>query len=194
MKPPPARPGSEQGRTGQDLKAMMQDMTRSFLTEFGVIPNTNAHTAHSHSHNLLQWTRKPLKLQTTMTGIVPQDSSKWHVQSHEEAPHSKRARRGGRGENRENRNSHNEGVPLPSTISASRGTTMPVCGGVKAYNERSLRFKYCSQGVQTSFHKSTPSAQDPMGNMISSGDPENLGNVRANIPDASEERDNSGTS
>ena len=40
--------------------------------------------------------------------------------------------------------------------------TMPVCGGVEAYNEQSL----C---VKTSFYESTPPAQDPMGNKISSG-------------------------
>ena len=38
------------------------------------------------------------------------------------------------------RNSRKEGV-LPQ-ISASRGTTMPVCGGVEAYNKRSLHVKY----------------------------------------------------
>ena len=36
---------------------------------------------------------------------------------------------------------------------------MPVCGGVEAYNERSLHVKYRSQGVQTSFYESTPSAK-----------------------------------
>ena len=40
---------------------------------------------------------------------------------------------------------------------------MPVCGGVEVYNERSLRVKYSSQGVQTSFYESTPSVEDPMG-------------------------------
>ena len=38
--------------------------------------------------------------------------------------------------------------------------TMPDCGEVEAYNERSLRVKYRSQGVQTSFYESTPSASD----------------------------------
>ena len=37
---------------------------------------------------------------------------------------------------------------------------MPVCGGMKAYNERCV--KYCSQGVQTWFYQSIPSAQDPI--------------------------------
>ena len=68
------------------------------------------------------------------------------------------------------------------TISASRGTTVPFCGGVEAYNERSLRVKYHSQGVQTSFYKSTPSAQDPQGGTNSQGLTEVSGNARANIP------------
>ena len=44
---------------------------------------------------------------------------------------------------------------------------MQVCGGVEAYNEQSLHVKYRSQGVQTSFYKSTPSAQGPPGDMAS---------------------------
>ena len=66
---------------------------------------------------------------------------------------------------------------------------------VKAYNERYSSVKYHSQGVQTSFYESTPSAQDPMGNKISPGVPEDSGNVReyqrisANILDASKECD-----
>ena len=48
--------------------------------------------------------------------------------------------------------------------------------------------------VLTSFYESTPSAQDPMENTISPGAPENSGNARANIPDASEECDNRGAS
>ena len=81
-------------------------------------------------------------------------------------------------------NSQNEGVPTP-TISASLGMT--VCGGVEAYNEQSLRFKYCSQGVQTSSYEP---AQDPMGNKISPEAQEDSGNARANIPDASKEHYN----
>ena len=66
------------------------------------------------------------------------------------------------------RNSQNEGVP-PPTISASQGTTMPVCGRVEAYNERSLhvRVKYHSQGVQNLFYESTPSAAGPLGDTTS---------------------------
>ena len=70
-------------------------------------------------------------------------------------------------------------------ISTSRGTTMPFCGGVKAYNEqRSLRVKYCRQRVQTLFYVCTPSAQDPLGNTSSQGFTEDSGNARANIPNA----------
>ena len=84
------------------------------------------------------------------------------------------------------RNSQNEGV-LPPTISASRGTTMPVCGGVEEYNEQCLCVKYHSQWVLTSFYESTPSAQDPLGDTTSQGFTEDSGNARANIPNASKE-------
>ena len=47
---------------------------------------------------------------------------------------------------------------------------------------------YHSQGVQTSFYESTPSASDSLGNTISPGGIENPGNARANFPNASEER------
>ena len=56
------------------------------------------------------------------------------------------------------------------------------------YNERSLRVKYRSQGVQTSFYESTPSAQDPLGGTNSQGLTEDSGNARANIPNASKDR------
>ena len=82
----------------------------------------------------------------------------------------------------------------PPTTSASRGMTMPVCGGVEAYKERSLSVKYRDQLVQTSFYESTPSAQDPMGNKISPGAPENPGNARANIPYALKEHNHRDTS
>ena len=61
------------------------------------------------------------------------------------------------------------------------------CGGVEAYNERSLHVKYRSQGVQTSFYESTPSAQDLLGNTPSQEFTEDSGNARANIPNASKE-------
>ena len=74
------------------------------------------------------------------------------------------------------RNSQNGGVLPPQSV--------PVCGGVK----------YRSQGVQTLFYESTPSAQDSLRNTTSQGFTEDSGNVRANIPNASKEckfRDNS---
>ena len=80
--------------------------------------------------------------------------------------------------------------PPPPTISASQGTTVPLCGGVEAYNERSLHIKYRSQGVKTSFYESTHSARDPLGGTNSQGLIEDLGNARANFPNASKERSN----
>ena len=68
------------------------------------------------------------------------------------------------------------------------GTTMPVCGGVEAYNKRSLCVKYRSQGVQALFYESTPSAQYSLGNTYSQGFTEDSGNARENIPNASKER------
>ena len=74
------------------------------------------------------------------------------------------------------------------TIRASRGMTMPVCGGVEGYNERSLCVKYHSQGVQTSFYEPTPSASDSLGYAIPERVTEDSGNARANIHNASKER------
>ena len=65
---------------------------------------------------------------------------------------------------------------------------MSVYGGVEVYNERSFFVKYRSQGVQTSFYESTPSASGSLGNMIPPGDIEDPGNARADFPNASEER------
>ena len=67
-------------------------------------------------------------------------------------------------------------------------TTVSVYGGVEVYNERSFCVKYRSQGVQTSFYGSTPSASDTLGNTIPPGDIEDPGNARADFPNASEER------
>ena len=76
----------------------------------------------------------------------------------------------------------------PPTISASRGMTMPFCGGVEAHNERSLRVKYRSQGVQTSFYESTPSAHAPPPSKFRFPKViEDSGNARANIPNALKE-------
>ena len=125
----------------------------------------------------------------TMTVTVPQDSNKWKVESHEEAPHPKRPYKGkGKGHKKQSGRA-------PPTTSASQWETNPVCGGVKAYYERSLHIKYgYRQGVQTSFYESTPSTEDPMGNTISPGAPRSTGNARANIPDTLEECDNRGAS
>ena len=76
----------------------------------------------------------------------------------------------------------------PPTISSSRGMPVPVCGGVEAYNERSFYVKYRSQGVQTSFHESTPPTSDSLANTIPPRDTEGSGNARADLPDASKER------
>ena len=54
-------------------------------------------------------------------------------------------------------------------------TTVSVYGGVEVYNERSFCVKYRSQGVQTSFYESTPSASDSLGNTIPPGDIEDQG-------------------
>ena len=67
-------------------------------------------------------------------------------------------------------------------------TTVSVYGGVEVYNERSFCVKYRSQGVQTSFYESTPSASDSLGNTIPPGDIEDPGNATADFPNASEER------
>ena len=117
-----------------------------------------------------------------MTDTVPQDSDKPRVQSNEGASRAKSPGQGGksRGDKKQ--------TECPPTISASRGMTMPFCGGVEAYNERSLRVKYCSQEVQTSFYESNPSAEDPLGSIICQGLTEDSGNARANIPYASKER------
>ena len=61
-------------------------------------------------------------------------------------------------------------------------------GGVEVYNERSFCVKYRSQGVQTSFYESTPSASDSLGITIPPGDTEDPGNARADFPNASKER------
>ena len=76
----------------------------------------------------------------------------------------------------------------PPTVSSSRGMTVSVCGWVEAYNERSFCVKYRSQGVQTLFYESTPSASNSLGHTIFQGETEDSGNARANFSTASEER------
>ena len=52
VKPPPASP---QYGTGQDMKAMMQDMIRSSLTDYGVIPQASP----TQSQSIIVYTKLP---------------------------------------------------------------------------------------------------------------------------------------
>ena len=72
--------------------------------------------------------------------------------------------------------------------------TEQLCGGVEMYYERSLRSKYHSQGVQTSFYESTPSPTNSLGDQISTGSTRNLMHAGTNFPYAPKERDNGGAS
>ena len=117
-----------------------------------------------------------------MTVAVPQEPNKHQVQTHDMRVlpvvnvnlGSIRATR------------RNEGV-LPHNHFQS-STTVSVYGGVEVYTERSFCVKYRSQGVETSFYESTPSASDSLGNKIPPGYIEDPGNARADFPNASEER------
>ena len=80
------------------------------------------------------------------------------------------------------------------TIDSSRRETEQICGGVETYNERSLRLKYRSQGVQTLFYESTPSTPNPLGDQIPPGARINSRHAGTNHPHASEERNNRGAS
>ena len=80
------------------------------------------------------------------------------------------------------------------TIDSSRRETEQICGGVETYNERSLRLKYRSQGVQTLFYESTPSMPNPLGDQIPPGARINSRHAGTNHPHASEERNNNGAS
>ena len=62
------------------------------------------------------------------------------------------------------------------------------------YYERSLRSKYRSQGVQTSFYESTPSPTDSLGDKISTGSTRNFGHAGTDHPYAPKERDNGSAS
>ena len=88
---------------------------------------------------------------------------------------------------------NNEGA-LPPTSISSRRETEQLRGGVETYYERSLRSKYRSQGVQTSFYESTPSPTNSLGDQISTGSTGNFGHAGANFPHAPKERDNRGAS
>ena len=65
---------------------------------------------------------------------------------------------------------------------------------METYNERSLRSKYRSQGVQTSFYESTPSPTNSLGDQVSSGPTRNFGHAGTNLHHAPKERDNTGAS
>ena len=65
---------------------------------------------------------------------------------------------------------------------------------METYNERSLRIKYHSQGVQTSFYESTPSPSNTLGDQISPGPRGNSRHAGTNHPHAPKERDNRGAS
>ena len=65
---------------------------------------------------------------------------------------------------------------------------------METYNERSLRSKYRSQGVQTSFYESTPSPTNSLGDQVSSGSTRNFGHAGTNLHHAPKERDNTGAS
>ena len=85
-------------------------------------------------------------------------------------------------------------VCSPPTIDSSQRETEQICGGVETYNEQSLHIKYRSQGVQTSFYKSTPSTSNPLGYQIYPGARGNSRHAGTNHPYASKERDNRGAS
>ena len=65
---------------------------------------------------------------------------------------------------------------------------------MEAYYERSLRSKYRSQGVQTSFYESTPSPTNSLGDKISTGPQRSFGHAGTNYPYAPKERDNGSAS
>ena len=72
--------------------------------------------------------------------------------------------------------------------------TEQLCGGVETYYERSLRSKYHSQGVQTSFYESTHSPTNSLGDKISTGSKRSFGHAGTNYPYAPKERDNGSAS
>ena len=80
------------------------------------------------------------------------------------------------------------------TIDSSRRETEQICGGVEMYNERSLRLKYHSQLVQTSFYESSNSNSNPLGDQIPPGARGNSRHAGTNHPHASKKRDNRGVS
>ena len=65
---------------------------------------------------------------------------------------------------------------------------------METYYERSLRSKYRSQRVQTSFYESTPSPTNSLGDKISTGSKRNFGHAGTDHPYAPKERDNGSAS
>ena len=65
---------------------------------------------------------------------------------------------------------------------------------METYYERSLRSKYRSQGVQTSFYESTPSPTNSLGDKISTGPKRSFGHAGTNYHYAPKERDNGSAS
>ena len=65
---------------------------------------------------------------------------------------------------------------------------------METYYERSLRSKYRSQWVQTSFYESTPSPTNSLGDKISTGSKRSFGHAGTNHPYAPKERDNGSAS
>ena len=61
---------------------------------------------------------------------------------------------------------------------------------METYYERSLRSKYRSQGVQTSFYESTPSPTNSLGDKISTGSKRSFGHAGTNYHYTPKERDN----
>ena len=101
--------------------------------------------------------------QAKVTVTVPQDWNKRNFQSNEGAPHNKCHHRSDKTKGDKKERGH-----ASLAISGSRGTNMPVCGGMEACYKRSLCVKYRSQGIQTRLYF-TPSASDSLGNMIPKG-------------------------
>ena len=63
---------------------------------------------------------------------------------------------------------------------------------METYYERSLRSKYRSQGVQTSFYESTPSPTNSLGDQVFPGPTRDFGHAGTNLPYAPKERNNRG--
>ena len=82
--------------------------------------------------------------------------------------------------------------PAPQSVPVGRQLCQFVEGWKHITNDPYV-LKYRSQGYRLLL-RSTPSTPDHMGNKTSPGAPEDSGNVRANIPNASEEFDNRGSS